>query len=89
MNTSGFRQRGIRADADGHHHQVGRYFLTIFKADRCHAPGLADELFGLLAHQEIQPFIFQALLQHGGSYRIKLTLHEAAGEVYYGDIHAT
>ena len=35
----------------------------------------------------MQPFIFQTLLQHGGGYRVQLALHQALGEMHYGDFH--
>src|SRR5690606_38326532 len=88
VDAGGLRQRGVGADAGGHHHQVGRDLAAVGKTYRGDLAGvIADELAGRSVEPELQPALDQRRLEQRAGHRIELALEQPAGEVDYGDVH--
>ncbi len=84
-----FGQRGVRADADGHHHQLRRHFAAVLELHRAHAAvGIADETLGVGADQELQSARFQRLLQQAAGDTVELAFHQPWHQVHHMHVHA-
>ena len=81
------RQRGIRADADGHHHQGCRQFRAISQK---HAGDtvFAQNRLGVGAGEHLDTARFDRRLQQMAGGGIELPFHQSGHEVDDGDIHA-
>ena len=89
VDAGGFSQRRVRADAGGHHHQLGRDLHAVLEADGGNAAGFAgDQRFGLLFEQEGQAAVFERLLQHLAGDLIELTLKQPGAEMHDSNVHA-
>ena len=89
MQAGRFRQRGIRANADGHHDEFGRHLEAIGEADRLHAAVfITNQFLRVLFKQELQAAIFQRLLQHLARSRIELAFHQPVRQVHDRHVHA-
>ncbi|KFB70664.1 MAG: hypothetical protein AW09_004257 [Candidatus Accumulibacter phosphatis] len=82
-------ERRVRANADGHDHQVGRDLCAVLEAECRDAATLTgDQHLGLLAKQELQPALFERLLQHPAGRLVELTFEQPVGEVDHRHVHA-
>ncbi len=89
VDAAGFGQRGVGPDADRHHHQLRGHFEAVVETDRLHmAVPVADQLLRVLRQQELEAAVFQRFLQHLAGDRVELALHQPAGQVHDGDVHA-
>ena len=89
VQAGAFGQRGVGADAGGHHNQVGGDLLAILEAHRHHAAVLvADQRLGLRTHAEAQAALLQRLAQQVASLVVELALHQPVADVHDGDLHA-
>ena len=89
MDAAGFSQRRVRTDADCHDDEVGRDCLAVRKADRRDAAiRVADQFLRIFFKQEFQAALLKRVLQHLAGDIVELTLHQAAGQMHDGDIHA-
>ena len=89
VDAGGLGQGGVRADAGGHHHQVGRDLLAVGEAHRRHpAIGVADDLGGGGVEPERQAALGQRLFQQRAGDRVELALQQPAGQVHDGHLHA-
>jgi hypothetical protein len=82
-----FGELDVRADTDGHHHQVGGEFLPAFEAHTLH-PALAEDFLRDALENELQAARFKFLAQHARRGLIELALHEDIGKVHHCDLHA-
>ena len=89
LQAGGLRQRGIRADADGHHHQVGGDGIAAFQTHRGDPPAFAlHQGFGLGVDQELDTARFERALQQRAGSGVKLALHQPSGQMDHRHIHA-
>ena len=100
VQAHGFGQRGVGADAHGHHHQVGRHLAAVLEAHGPHAArgrvprfafatvGMAQQRLRLRLHQELHAALGQRLLQHLAGHAVELALHQPFAGVHHGDLHA-
>jgi hypothetical protein len=82
-------QRGVGADAHGHHHQVGRHLAAVLEADRLDPAVVAThQLLRLRADQELHAARFQRVLQQLARHVVELALHQPGGDVHHAHRHA-
>ena len=80
---------GVGADARGHHHQVGRDLHAVLELHGHHAAVLvADQLLRLGADHELEPAVFERLLQQLARHVVELALHQPGHDVHHRDLHA-
>jgi len=85
---SRFGQGRVRADAGGHHHQVGGHFDAVLEPHRTHPALLLQQRLGLLPQQEPEAPGFQGGLQQVGGRLVQLTFHDPVGQVHHRHFHA-
>ncbi|MEY9514527.1 hypothetical protein ABIF16_005258 [Bradyrhizobium elkanii] len=77
----------IRADADRHHHEIGRQLGAVAEPYAGDAV-LAQDRLGLRRHLEHHAALFQRLAQQAACHRIELTLHQRVEQMHDRDVHA-
>ena len=87
IDTCLLRELDVRADADGHHNQIGRKLEAIGKAHGRDAIVAQDRL-RLRRHLEHHAALLQRLAQHSACDGIELSLHQAIEEMHDGHVHA-
>ena len=83
-------ERRVRADARGHHDEIGRHLGAVLEAHRL-ARGravVADQRLGLRADQEVQAAVDQRLAQQAAGHVVELALHQPRRDVHHGHLHA-
>ncbi len=97
VQAAGLGESGIRADADGHHHQVGEHFHDIPGTARSALaqaqayaldPVDAEDGLGLRAHQEFQAARLERTLEQRRRRPVELFLHQRVQEMHDSDGHA-
>ena len=82
-----FRQSDTRANADGHHHEIGRDDCSIRQFD-CLDPLRTMDRLGVCLGDHRQPAAFQVALHHPCRHRIELPLHQRRHQMQHGGLHA-
>ena len=93
MQAHVFGQRGVGANAHGHDDQIGSYLGAVLELDCGNTATLAvvlatHQLLRLCTDQELQPAVFQRLLQHLAGHSVQLALHQRGHHVHHGHGHA-
>ena len=87
------RQRGVRTNAGGHHHQIGRNLAAVLQPQRTHPAGLAvfgiaQQGLGLRLQRKAQAAGLQRLLQQPAGGRVELAVEQPGAQMHHGDLHA-
>ena len=77
----------MRADADRHHHQVGRQGAAVVEPDRLDL-AVAQDGAGVGAGQDLDAALLDRLLQEVGSVGIELSFHQGRHQMDDGGLHA-
>ncbi len=89
VNSGLLRQRGVGADASGHHHQVGGNLAAVLELHRADAARVVSQQgLCLRADEELEAAVFQRLLQQLARHVVELALHQPRHDVHHGHVHA-
>ena len=80
-------QRGVRADAHGHHDQVGRQLRAVRQPHRGHMVR-AQQRLRVRPGDHADAAALEIRAQQPGRLRVELALHERRHQMQHGHLHA-